>query len=144
MKTEGLARILRDRRAEDHAEVVSIGGGNMHSGRFLKLVLMMALMAGALMFGGESALAQLRIVGAISGTVHDTSGAVVANAKVILKDTKTGISKETTASDRGTFLFPDLANGVYEITVSMAGFQTAVLPNVSVSTSQTTDVRITL
>lgn len=144
MKTEGLAGILRHRHTGQHAEVLSIGGGNMHSGRFPKLLMMMALMTVGLMFGGQSALAQLRIVGAISGTVQDTSGAVVSKAKVVLKDTKTGIIKETTASDHGTFLFPDLANGIYEVTVTMAGFQTAVVPNISVSTSQTTDVRITL
>lgn len=68
--------------------------------------------------GGLPAFAQLRIVGAISGTVEDPTGAVVPNAKVILKDTKTGLTKETVSSPHGTFLFPDLASGVYEITVN--------------------------
>jgi hypothetical protein len=94
--------------------------------------------------GGLPAFAQLRIVGAISGTVEDPTGAVVPNAKVILKDTKTGLTKETVSSPHGTFLFPDLASGVYEITVTAPGFQTAVISNVSVSTSQTTDVRVKL
>ncbi len=94
--------------------------------------------------GGASVFPQLRIVGAISGTVEDPSGAVVPNAKVILKDMKTGLTKEAVSSPHGTFLFPDLASGVYEITVTTSGFQTAVLSNISVSTSQTTDVRIRL
>jgi hypothetical protein len=98
-----------------------------------------------LLLGGTSlAWAQLRIVGAISGTVQDSTGAVVPNARVVMKDTKTGITRETTSSDRGTFLFPDLASGLYEITVTAPGFQTAFLPDVSVSTSQTMDVRISL
>ena len=36
-----------------------------------------------------NAQAQLRIVGAISGTVQDPTGAVVSNAKVTLRDEKT-------------------------------------------------------
>ena len=92
----------------------------------------------------SGAWAQLRIVGAISGTVLDPNGAVVAGAKVILKDTKTGVAKETASTNGGTFLFPDLATGSYEVTVAAAGFKTAALTNISVSTNQTTDVRVGL
>ena len=92
----------------------------------------------------QSLFAQLRIVGSISGTVQDPTGAVVPNAQVVLKDTKTGITKETTTSGGGAFLFPDLASGVYEIIVTMAGFQRSLIPNVSVSTSHTTDIRVGL
>src|SRR5438093_1465645 len=97
-----------------------------------------------LMMCSSLAWAQLRIVGSISGTVQDANGGVVSNARVTLKDSTTGITKETTSTDRGTFLFPDLANGLYEITVTAAGFQTSVIPKISVSTSQTTDVKVSL
>jgi hypothetical protein len=90
------------------------------------------------------AWAQLRIVGAVSGTVSDPTGAVVANAKVILKDAQTGIMKEAASTNGGTFLFPDLAVGSYVVTVSAAGFKTATLTNISVSTNQTADVRVSL
>lgn len=92
----------------------------------------------------SSAWAQLRIVGAVSGTVLDQTGAVVANAKVTLKDAQTGITKEAASTNGGTFLFPDLAVGSYVVTVSAAGFKTATLTNISVSTYQTTDVRFSL
>src|SRR5262245_48693044 len=91
-----------------------------------------------------SAWAQLRIVGAISGTVLDTTGAVIADAKVALKDTKTGVTKEASSTHGGTFLFPDLATGLYEVTVTAQGFKTATLTNISVSTNQTADVRVSL
>ncbi len=90
------------------------------------------------------AWAQLRIVGSISGTVLDPTGAVIPNAKVVLRDNITGITKNTTSTAQGTFLFPDLASGTYEINVAVAGFQTAVLNKIAVSTSQTTDVRVNL
>src|SRR5687768_13259372 len=80
-------------------------------------------------FTSPDAFGQLRIVGSISGTVQDSNGAVIADAKVVLKDVKTGIIKETSSSERGTFLFPDLASGVYEVTVTAPGFQTSLLSN---------------
>ena len=97
-----------------------------------------------LILGSDGAIAQLRVVGAVSGTVLDPTGAVVSNAQVTLKDTKTGITKEATSNDNGTFLFPNLTSGTYELLVVREGFQKSLLPNVVVSTSQTTDVKINL
>jgi hypothetical protein len=97
-----------------------------------------------LLWSSPSIWAQLRVVGAVSGTVQDATGAVIPNANVTLKDEKTGITKNVISTDLGTFLFPDLSSGLYEVTVTATGFQTQVLPNISVSTSQTTDVRINL
>jgi len=111
--------------------------------RYLPTFIMIVF-AVVLLASSQSAFAQLRIVGSISGIVQDPTGAVVANARVVLKDQKTGITRESTTTDAGTFLFPDLASGSYQVTVSMAGFKTELAPNISVSTSQTTDVRITL
>ena len=90
------------------------------------------------------AWAQLRIVGSISGTVLDPAGAVVANARVALKDETTGITRETAATEKGTFLFPDLASGLYEVSVTATGFQTSVVSKITVSTSHTTDVKVNL
>jgi Carboxypeptidase regulatory-like domain len=100
--------------------------------------------AAALLVTFQSAFAQLRIVGSISGTVQDANGAIVPNARVVLKDQQTGLTRESTTTEGGSFLFPDLAGGSYAVTVSVPGFKTEVLPNISVSTSKTTDVRITL
>jgi hypothetical protein len=97
-----------------------------------------------LMLLASGAVAQLRIVGRISGTVQDPTGAVVANAKVTLRDEKTGITRDVTSTELGTFLFPDLATGTYEVLVTATGFQNARVSNIGVSTSQTTDVRVSL
>jgi hypothetical protein len=98
----------------------------------------------ALLLSSQAAFAQLRIVGAVSGTVQDPGGAAVQGAQVVLKDVKTGITKEATTGGSGTFFFPDLVSGVYEVTITMQGFQKALVQNVNVSTSQTTDVKIGL
>src|SRR5262245_4005215 len=105
---------------------------------------MLVLISVVLLLFSQTAFAQLRIVGAISGTVHDPTGAAVPNAQVTLKDSKTGITKEATTGDNGTFFFPELVSGVYEVTVTTPGFQRSLLPNISVATSQTTDVKIDL
>src|SRR5260370_353316 len=114
----------------------------MQRERLPRLIIM--LMLGAVVVGAQSVSAQLRITGSISGTVQDPTGAVVSKAKVVLKDTKTGITKEVTATEGGTFLFSDLAIGLYEVTVTAPGFKSETLNNVSVSTSQTTDMRVSL
>jgi hypothetical protein len=116
----------------------------MQGERFPRFIIIAFMIVAALAVAEQSVFAQLRIVGAISGTVQDPNGAVVPNTKVVLKDTKTGILKETTSSDHGTFLFPDLASGLYEVTVTAPGFQKAIVSDISVSTSQTTDLRISL
>jgi hypothetical protein len=60
----------------------------------------------------------------ITGTVTDTSGAVVANAKVEAKNEETGVvfSQNTTSS--GNYSFASLTPGSYRITVTLSGFQT--------------------
>jgi hypothetical protein len=91
-----------------------------------------------------AAAAQVRIVGAISGTVKDPAGAVVPGAKVVLKDEGTGISKEASSNEQGSFYFPDLSHGNFEVSVSSAGFQTAVVNHITVETSRTSDVTVML
>lgn len=105
---------------------------------------MVIIFAVSMVIGEHSVFAQLRIVGSISGTIQDPNGAVIAKAKVALRDEKTGITRESKSNDDGTFLLPDLAIGLYEVTVSAPGFQTYVMPNISVSTNQTTDIKIRL
>src|SRR5947207_6134439 len=115
-------------------------GENMRQHR-LSILLAVAF-AATLMLSWQSTFAQLRIVGSISGTVQDPNGAVVPNARVVLKDQQTGMTRESMTTDGGTFLFPDLASGTYQATVSLTGFKTELVPKITVSTSQTTDVRI--
>ena len=55
--------------------------------------------------------AQIRIAGAVSGTITDPTGAVVPNASVTLKDEGTGIAKQTTANGRNTLNLARLVPG---------------------------------
>ena len=57
------------------------------------------------------------------GTVTDSSGAVVANAKVTALEQNTGISHTTQTNGSGNYVFPDMPPGTYTITVEVTGFK---------------------
>src|SRR5262249_25172734 len=61
--------------------------------------------------------------GDISGTVTDTSGAVVVGAKVTVKSLTTGALRETTTNDVGQFSIAQLEIGNYEVSVEKGGFK---------------------
>jgi hypothetical protein len=60
----------------------------------------------------------------ITGVVTDSSGAVVANAKVEAKNEDTGVVFTGTTTSAGTYSFASITPGRYAITVTMAGFRT--------------------
>jgi outer membrane receptor protein involved in Fe transport len=70
--------------------------------------------------------------GTILGTVTDPSGAVVAGAKVTVKNTGTGLERGTETSGDGSYSLPELPIGTYNVTVSQTGFQTFVASGVTV------------
>src|SRR4051794_29750159 len=60
--------------------------------------------------------------GTILGTVTDPSGAVVAGARVTVKNTGTGLERSTETSGDGSYSLPELQRGTYNLSVSQAGF----------------------
>src|SRR5881392_1043506 len=58
----------------------------------------------------------------IQGEVKDQSGAGVANAKIQIVNTATGVSAIATSDDSGNYSFVSLAPGRYKITAEAAGF----------------------
>ena len=62
----------------------------------------------------------------ILGTVTDTSGAVMAGAKIILTNVRTSVKSETVTTSSGDFLFPLLEIGQYQVAVEAAGFKSEV------------------
>src|SRR5712671_5714031 len=69
----------------------------------------------------------------LSGTVTDASGAVIAGAEVSVRNTATGISKDTTTDSAGFYTVPNLPAGVYEVRVTAEGFSTAVQSNLTLA-----------
>src|SRR3989475_7296617 len=83
--------------------------------------------------------AQGGATGAITGTVLDPSGAVVANADVRIVNQDTGTLTRTTKTDsNGWFTVTLLPVGTYTINVTSAGFQEAKFTDVAVRITETT------
>ena len=62
----------------------------------------------------------------ILGTVADSSGAVIADATIQVKNVGTGATQSTTSDAQGRFSVADLGVGDYEVQASKAGFSTVV------------------
>lgn len=68
--------------------------------------------------------------GTIVGTITDRTGGVVAGARVTLTEVNTGIVHTRQTNESGTYSFPDLPPGTYNVTTEMPGFKKAVHPGV--------------
>ncbi len=94
------------------------------------IALLSALLAAVLLISAPAAAQTFR--GTILGTVTDTSGAVIAGAKVTVRNAATGLVRETQTSSDGSYSVPELPIGTYTVTVEQTGFQTAVTTDVKV------------
>lgn len=79
-------------------------------------------------------------LGSITGTVTDSTGAVVQKAEVSLVNNDTGLRRSAMTRDDGTFLFPDLPIGMYTVTFTHAGFKKEVHDQVLVQANRTNTV----
>jgi hypothetical protein len=80
----------------------------------------------------------------ISGTVADSSGAVIPGADVTLTNNGTGATFSSVTSANGSFMVPALNPGSYTVKVALMGFKTVVLNNVTLSAAVPSNVRVTL
>jgi len=62
----------------------------------------------------------------ISGTVSDSSGAVVPGTTIVILNEETGISRQVVADETGRYTAPSLGLGNYRVSASKDGFQTQV------------------
>jgi hypothetical protein len=82
--------------------------------------------------------------GSISGTIQDTTGAVVPGARVTLLNTDQGITLQTTSSSTGAYTFSPVRVGNYKISATAKGFAKTTQDNVTVNVAQSLLVNIKL
>jgi len=64
------------------------------------------------------------VLATVTGTIADSTGAVVANAPVSLKNLDTGQVYAAASSDTGNYTVSQLPIGDYDLTVKVSGFKT--------------------
>ena len=77
----------------------------------------------ALVLGTAAPAAAQTATGQITGTITDATGAAVTGVRIKITNTLTGLTRETTSSDRGTYSVPQLPVGTYVITAEKDGLQ---------------------
>ena len=82
--------------------------------------------------------------GTITGTVSDPAGAVVPAAAVSARNTETGVTNETQTTATGNYTLNSLPPGLYDVTVSAAGFSKSVQAGLRVNVAMTIRVDVVL
>src|SRR6266436_924134 len=69
----------------------------------------------------------------LTGTVKDSSGAVIPNAQVAITDVATGVTRTVSPGSSGLYTAPNLLPGTYEIHVTATGFSTQVQKGITLT-----------
>ena len=88
-------------------------------------------------FFAIAAHAQLATTTSLVGTVTDSSGKLIPNAKVTATETRTLDKYNTTTNEQGNYTFEFVRVGVYSVTVEQAGFQKVTKTGITVDVDQT-------
>jgi len=85
-----------------------------------------------------------QVGGRITGTVKDPTGAALSGAVVAAVNTATGLRQATRTDDQGTYTFPALAVGQYNVEVSAPGFTPYRRTGVTIDVNSAPQVDVTL
>ena len=90
-------------------------------------------------------LAAQNLTGVISGTVTDSSQAVVPAARVTIVNADTGVTAWSgQTNDSGVYRAPEVPVGRYNISVAMQGFKRVDLSGINLAVDQRASVNVTL
>ncbi len=103
-----------------------------------------AFLASVLLLVSCTPLLAQSATGSLAGRVTDSSAAAVPGAAIVASSLSTGLARDTTSRDDGTFVLVGLTPGRYRVEARLAGFRMAVLERVvvSVDTRTTVDLRL--
>ena len=83
-------------------------------------------------------------VGSVSGTVKDSSGAVIPAVRLTLTNSATNSQMTTVSNPQGEFQFLQLAPSTYSLAATSQGFKTTNISSVLVQVDQVTHVDLTM
>ena len=89
--------------------------------------------------------APAQVVGAtLSGTVTDSSGALIPNTQVTIKNVGTAVERTVKTDSAGFYTAPNLVPGSYEVTVTASGFVTEVRSGITLTVGAEQVLNVTL
>jgi outer membrane receptor protein involved in Fe transport len=109
----------------------------------MKTTLRAASLAGLVLALAASAHAQ-RTTGTISGTVKDTSGAVLPGATVSVSGPNIVGTQSTVTNEHGYYRFLNLPPGEYQLSYALKGFKTLTRRGIRVSVGGTLEENVAL
>jgi hypothetical protein len=83
-------------------------------------------------------------LGGITGTVTDSSGAVISGATVTLVGDETKLNRTQTTSTTGSYSFVNLPIGTYTLSFTQQGFESQNIPSIPVQANRTATVNAEL
>ncbi len=81
---------------------------------------------------------------ALGGTVRDSAGLALPNAKVVAVEDSTGLRRVTVSSKNGTYEIPELPVGLYTVTFTHDGFQSQTFADVLQELAKTRTLDVSL
>ena len=106
-------------------------------------VMVLCGLAAFLLLLPERSTAQA-VYGSIGGTVRDSSGAVLPGATITIVSLSRKTSDSVVTNESGLFVKERLLPGEYSVQAELAGFKSALVPNVVVGVDAQTPVEIQL
>ncbi|MBI3894956.1 MAG: TonB-dependent receptor [Acidobacteria bacterium] len=82
--------------------------------------------------------------GTVSGTVSDSTGAVIPGATVTLRNTETGITRTLSTNAQGRYNAQQLSLGMFEVSAEAPGFQSVVRSGIEMTVGRQAVVDFTL
>ncbi len=110
----------------------------------LRIVVAQALLIAALALVFALAARAQVVGGTLSGTVTDSTGAVLSNADVTVHNDETGNERHLTTGADGRYSAPSVPVGTYTITVAHDGFTPQRRTGIPLTVGQSAEINITL
>ena len=116
----------------------------MSSRTTLRRALALAAPVALLVSASPGASWAQAVTGTLLGTVTDAQGAGIPGASVTVTETGTNIGRTAPTNASGNYIFSNLKDGTYRVSVEMSGFRKVVREGVGVAVNETVRVDLTL
>src|SRR5258708_14509112 len=103
-------------------------------------ILLFAVVAFCLEGSGYAQLS----TASVTGIVRDVTGAVIPQARVVLRNVGTSVELTTTSNSAGNYLFLNVNPGPYTLETSVAGFKSARISELTLAVNQTATIDLVL